>query len=104
MKVKRLRILGLKVFKTLNNLNLAFMEEIFNRTKWLRHRPNNIQVNVHKIAKYGDKSLRTLGPHIWNSLPEHMKAETDFIKFRVYTTNQWFRPICKCNLRAYVNK
>ena len=103
MKVKRLRILGLKVFKTLNNLNLAFMGEIFNRPKWLAHRPNNIQVNVHKTAKYGDQSLRTLGPHIWNSLPEHMKAETNFIKFREYT-NQWFRPICKCNLRAYVNK
>ena len=35
MEVKRLRTLGLEVFKTLNNLNPAFMEEIFHRTKWL---------------------------------------------------------------------
>ena len=27
---------------------------------------NNIKAIVHKTAKYGDKSLRTLGPHIWN--------------------------------------
>ena len=40
------------------------MEEIFHRTKWLTDRQNNIQVNVHKTTKYGDKSLRTLGPHI----------------------------------------
>ena len=48
------------------------MEEIFHRTKWLKHRKNNIRINVHKIDKYGDKSLRTLGLHIWNSLPEHI--------------------------------
>ena len=79
------------------------MEETFHRTKWLTHRTNNVQVNVRKTAKYGDKSLRNLGPHIWNLLPEHMKAETNFIKFREYI-NQGFGPICKCNLCVYINK
>ena len=89
-------MLGLEIFKTLNKLNLAFIKEIFHRTKCLTHRPNNIQVNVHKTAKYGDKSLKTLGCHIWNSLPEQ-KAETDFIKFKE-DINQWFAPVCKCKL------
>ena len=66
MKVKRLTTLGLEVFNTLNNPICAFMEEIFHRTKWLTHRQKNKQVNVHETAKYGDKSLRTLGPHIWS--------------------------------------
>ena len=96
MEVKHLRTLGLDVFKTLNNLNPAFMEEIFHITKWLTHRPSNMQVNVHKTAKYGDKSLRTLGPHIWNS-------GTNFIKFRE-CINQWFGPSCKCNLCVYIHK
>ena len=61
---------------------------------------NNIQVNVHKTVKYGNKTLRTFGPHIWNSLPGNMKAETNLIKFREYI-NQWFEPICKCNLCVY---
>ena len=65
-------ILGSQAGGALDNLSPAFMEEIFHRTKWLRHRPNNIQVNVCKTAKYGDKSLRTFGPHIWNSLPDHI--------------------------------
>ena len=82
MEVKRLITLRLEVFKALNNLNPAFIEEIFHRTKWLTHRWNNIQVNVHKTAKHGDKSLRILGPYIWNSLQDHMKAGTNFIKFR----------------------
>ena len=63
MEVRRLRTLALKIFQ---------------KTKWMRHRPNNIQVNTHKTVKYGDKSLRTLGPQIWNSLPEHIKNETDY--------------------------
>ena len=61
MEVKRLRTLGLEVVKTLNNLSPAFMEEMFHKTRWLRHRPNNIKVNVDKTAKYHDKSLKTLG-------------------------------------------
>ena len=59
MEVKRIRTPRLEVFKT-------FMEEIFHRNKWLVDRPSNKQINVHKTAKYGDKCLRTLGPHIWN--------------------------------------
>ena len=78
------------------------MKEIFHRTNYLTHSTNNRQVNVTKTAKYGDKSLRTLGPDIWNSLPD-MKAETNFIKFRGYI-NQSFGPISKCNLCVYINK
>ena len=62
MKVKRVRTLGLEVFKDLSKLNPAFIEEIFHRTTGLTYRPNNIQVKVHKTAEYGDKSLRTLCP------------------------------------------
>ena len=83
MEFKCYRTLGFVIFKTLN-LNPAFMEEIFHKTKWLTPRPNNIQVNVPKTAKYGEKSLKILGPHMWSLLTEHAKAETDFIKFREY--------------------
>ena len=64
MEVKRVRILGLEIFKTLNSRDPAFMEEIFHRTNYLIHSANNRQVNVTKTAQYGDKSLRTLGPDI----------------------------------------
>ena len=49
------------------------------------------------------RSLRTKCPHIWNSLPKHMKAETNFIKFKKYI-NQWFGPICKFSLCVYISK
>ena len=54
MEVKRLRTRGSEVFKNMNNLNPAYMEEIFHWTKWLTHKPNNKQVNLHKRPKYGD--------------------------------------------------
>ena len=69
IEVKRLRTLGLEFFKT-----PAFMEEILKKKK--THRPNNIRVNIQKAAKYGDKSLRMLGPHILNSLPEQKQKLT----------------------------
>ena len=52
MEVKRLRTLRLEDFKTLNNLNPAFREEIFHRTKWLAQRANNIKVNIQKKPNF----------------------------------------------------
>ena len=43
---------------------------------------NNIVVKSHNSATYGDKSLMTLGPKIWNALPEKFKSETSFKKFK----------------------
>ena len=51
MEVKRLKSLGLEVFKTLNNLNPSLMQEISHGIRWLTHRPNNIQINVQKTTK-----------------------------------------------------
>ena len=36
VKGKRLRPVGLEIFKALNNPDFSFMEEIFHRTKWLK--------------------------------------------------------------------
>ena len=96
MEVKRLRTLGSEISKTLNKLNSTFVKEIFQRTKWLTYGPNNTQVSVHKTAKYGGKKLKTLGRGIWNSLPEHIKAETNFTKFKEYIN---YKPVIWTNLQ-----
>ena len=38
MEAKRLRALGLQIFKTLNELNSVFIEGIFHRTEWFTFR------------------------------------------------------------------
>ena len=55
MKVKRLRTLALKVFKTLNNMNPEYMKEMFNKTAFTTHGPLNLEVNENHTTKYGKK-------------------------------------------------
>ena len=70
MEIKRLRNLALEIVKTLKNLNPEYRKEIFYKTTNLTDRSFNIKVNQNNTTKYGNKSLRSLGPHIWNSLPK----------------------------------
>ena len=101
MEVKRLRNLPLKAFKTLNNKNLDYMKEIFHKTAFSTHRPLNLEANENRTTKYGNKSLRCLGPHIWNSLPNQIKKETEYTKFKEFI-NDWFGMQRKCNLCSFL--
>ena len=64
IEVKRLRILALEVSKTLNNMNPEYINEIFYKTAFTTDIPLNLEVNENHTTKYGNKSLRCLGPHI----------------------------------------
>ena len=90
-------MLALEIFKTENNLNPYYMREIFSKTTNLTHRPLDINT-----TKYRDNSLRSLGPHIWNSFPSEIKEETEYEKFKNYM-NDWFGLKCKCNMCSFLN-
>ena len=60
-------------------------------------RPLDIKVYQNNTTKYGNKSLRRLGPHFWNSLLKQIKEETDYNKFKNYIDKR-FSAQCKCNL------
>ena len=81
MELKRYRTLALEIFKTLNVLHSTYMQDLFYLRYLSARRPNNIAVVRTNTNTYGTKSLRSLGPQIWNSLPEHIKAETSFAHF-----------------------
>ena len=100
MEEKRLRNLSLEISKTLNLLNLEYMKEIFHKTTNLTHRPFNIKANQNNTTKYGNKSLKSLGSHIWNSLPKQIKEKTDYNKFKDFI-DKWFGAKCKCNLCSF---
>ena len=46
MEVKRPRILGLEVFKILNNMNPEYMKEILHKTAFPTQRPLNLEVLI----------------------------------------------------------
>ena len=70
MEIKTLRNFATEVFKTANNLNPSFMKNIFTSKENAKVHSNNLIVKSRNSATYGDKSLMTIGPKIWNILPE----------------------------------
>ena len=70
------------------------MKNIFTSKENARVRPNNIVVKSHNSATYGDKSLMTLDPKIWNALPEKANLKHQIYKnFKEYI-DLWFGPKC----------
>ena len=62
---------------------------------YVTHRKYDILVHSQDASSYSDRSLRVLGPHTWNSLPENIKSTTSVIIFKDFIKN-WFGPKCKC--------
>ena len=83
--------------KTVNNLNSDFMKNIFTKKQNAGVRPHDLLVTSHKTVTYGDKSLKILGPKIWNALPTEIKRETSLSKFKEYV-KLCSGHSCKCNL------
>ena len=73
MEKIRLRRLAIKVLETLKSLNPYFIRTYFKKGSHSGRRKNDLVVKRAKIATFSEKSLRTLGPKIWNSLPEDVK-------------------------------
>ena len=95
MEIRRLRTLALEIFKTVNNLNPDFMKDIFYYSPYNTHRKYDIFVYSRDTSSFGDKSLRALGPHIWNSLPESIKSTDSISIFKSFIKN-WSSPKCEC--------
>ena len=57
------------------------MHKYFKKGSHSSRRKNELVVNRAKTATFGEKSLTTLGPKIWNSLPEDVKDLTSLQKF-----------------------
>ena len=75
MEVRRLRTLALETIKTLNDLNRAFMKNLFEKREVSKRSKNNLEIPNQNTVTYGYKSIRSLGPHIWNGLPEEIKMK-----------------------------
>ena len=97
MEVRRLRTMALEIFKTINKLNPTFMENLFTKRNNAKRRKNDLIIPSGNSVTFGNNSLRCLGPHIWNSLPENIKEISSFEKFKESIKN-WYGPTCKCSL------
>ena len=97
MELKRIRTLAIEIFKTLNDINPNYMKEIFHLSPYVTHKKHDLYVHGKNTTKYGSHSLKALGSHVWNSLPDKIKKLTSLNAFKDFIKN-WFGPNCKCYL------
>ena len=86
INVRRKRNLCVEIYKTLNDLNPSFMQEIFEtrKTKTAVRERYKINLEIARVnqASFGTKSLRFYGPKIWDSLPYHIKPAENLLCFK----------------------
>ena len=74
-----IRQLSLEALKTLHNLSPIFMKDYFipKPSDYDLHKRDMLYIPKVKSTRYGIKSLRFLGPKIWNSLPDDTKLSNN---------------------------
>ena len=83
--------------KTLNNLNSVFMKDIFHYSPNVSHKKHNLYSYTQNTTKFGNKSVRAFGAHMWNALPEYIKSTTSQLEFQKFI-KIWPGPIRKCSV------
>ena len=101
MEVKRLRLLALEIFKAFNENCPTFIKDYFETNKNTVSKKYDLKIPIQNGVTFGDNSLRSLAPRVWNSLPKQLTAETSYTKFKE-EINKWFGPECKCSLCYYI--
>ena len=82
MEVKRLRLLALQIFKTFNENCPIFIKDYFEKNENSVSKKYDLKVPIRNSVTFGDNSLRSLAPPVWNSLPQQVKTETSYTKFK----------------------
>ena len=84
MEIKRIRTLAMEICKSLYHINSNYTREIFYLSPHETHKKYDLFVHRCDTTKYGNHSLRVLGPHIWNSLSEEIKQLCSLNAFKNY--------------------
>ena len=83
MEVKRLRLLlALEIFKVFNENCPTFIMDYFQKKEISVSKKYDLKIRIRNSVTFGDKSLISLAPRVWNSLPKQIKTETSYVKFK----------------------
>ena len=95
LQIRKLRLLALEIFKTLNDLNPTYMKDIFTLNTRRDHTENKLLVKAQRTKQYGTDTLRSLGPKIWNSLPHNFRNAESLNSFNILIKT-WSGASCAC--------
>ena len=96
---KNLQLLMSEMYKTRNDLNPSFMQEIsFENESHYNLRNNNefVQPRVRSIGN-GTESVRFKGPQLWQILLQTIQNSGSLIQFKAYIKH-WKEENCPCKL------
>ena len=101
---RNIQYLGIELFKQKNGISPEIVADVFvskvNRTN-LRSN-NDFEKPNNKTVHYGDDSLRSFGPIIWNLIPDKIKASKGIEEFTT-RIKAWTPKNCPCRLcKTYV--
>lgn len=101
MSVYRLKTLCTEIYKSLHSLNPSYIHDIFDFQQSERsvrsQNVNNLKVPRINTRSFGTKSLTSLGPNIWNKLPNHMKTAESLNIFKKMI-KFWNGQHCSCDV------
>ena len=101
MKASRLRSLRVEIYKLINAINPSFMNEIFRLrvTNRIVRNQYRLDLDIRRVnqVSFGNKSIRSFGPKIWNSLPPHIKSCENLGTFKRVIKN-WDGFTCNCRV------
>ena len=101
MEVKRLRLLALEIFKAFNENCPSFIKNYFEKNQNSLSKTYDLKIPIWNSVTFGDNSLRSLAPRVWNSLRKQLETETSNVKFKEEIV-KWFGRKCKCSLCTYI--
>ena len=61
----------------------------------------NLEIPKSNQVRFGMKSLRYLGPKVWNSLPQHIQSSENLTVFKTLIKN-WNGTVCSCKMSVCV--
>ena len=66
---------------------------------------NHLNLKTFRVnqSTFGTKSLKVLGPSIWNNLPSHIKTSENLVVFKKLI-KKWNGISCNCSSCKYLNK
>ena len=101
MEASRLRSFCVEIYKSINSINPSFMNKIFRLTvtnRMVRSRCRlNLDIPKVNRVSFGNKSIRSFRPKIWNSLPSHIKSCENLETFKRVIKN-WDGVTCNCRV------
>ena len=96
IEVKRLTLLALEILKAFNENCLSFIKDYFEKSENSASKKYDLKRPIRNSVTFGDNRLRSLAPRVFNSLPEKLKTETSYVKFKE-EIDKWFGHKCKCS-------